>query len=496
MKWFLNNNFLLVTACLLLNLSIFNGIAQNTRTYYTLEEVVKTAQKNSVDAYRAKHRYKGSYWQHRSYKAAYLPQLSLDASIPNLNRSISPITLPDGSDVFIRRSLASSSANLSVSQAVGLTGGQLFLNSSLQRIDLIRDSIITSYSSTPISIGFSQPLFGFNAYKWERRIEPLRYKESQRQFIEEQENIAIRATNLFFDLLNAQINIEITKANFSNNDTLYKIALGRYNLGKIAENELLEMELNFLNAQSRLEQSRIDYQAALFKFRSYLGIKNNDEVELALPLNTPDIRIDAQKAVAEALKNRPDAIANQKNIIESERDLARAKADNRFNINMYAAYGLAQSAPLFSDIYQNPLDQQQLVLGVQIPILDWGVAKGKIKMAESYQELVRTNVEQAIIDFEQEIYLKTLHFNMLIQQLNIAAKADTIGMKRYEVTKQRFLIGRIDIIPLNLAQEAKDMATQSYINALRAYWTAYYEIRRLTHYDFLNNKNLEADFNF
>ncbi len=463
---------------------------------FTLKDVILLAQDNSVDAQRAQHRYKGNYWQHRSFKAGYLPQLSLDASVPNLNRSIAPITLPDGSDIFIRRSLATSNTALSLSQAVGLTGGRIFLNSGLQRIDLIGDSITTSFSSTPINIGFNQPLFGFNAYKWERKIEPLRFQEAERRYIEDNEAIALRATNIFFDLLNAQINIEINKTNFVNNDTLYKIALGRYNIGKIAENELLEMELNFLNAQARLEQSRIDYQGALFRFRSYLGLQDAVEIFLELPLETYDIQINVQEAIAKAFLNRPDIIENQRNLLEAERDLDKAKADNRFNINLYASYGLAQSAESFGNVYQEPLDQQQLLIGIHVPILDWGVAKGRVKMAESYRQLVKTNVQQALMDFEQEVYLKTMHFNMLKKQLELAAKADTIAMKRYEVTKQRFLIGRIDIIPLNLAQEAKDLAAQNYINALRNYWTAYYEMRRMTHFDFVENKNISPSMNF
>jgi len=485
---------LLKIICVLLLFITHTCLAQQAKKVLTLEETIIIARKNSLDAIRAKHTYKGSFWQYKTFKAGYLPQLSMDATIPSLNRTISPITQPDGSEIFINRSLANSTANLSLSQNIGFTGGKIYLNSGIQRIDLIKSPISTSYSSTPVSIGFNQPLFGFNTFKWERKIQPIMYDVAQKQFVEDQENIAIRATGYFFDLLNAQINLQISASNYSNNDTLYKIAKGRYNLGKIAENELLEMELNFLNSETRVEQNKIDYQSALFKFRSYLSIKDTEQIDLKLPLNVPAVNVNTSKAIAEALKNRPDALAQQKNLIEAERDLAKAKADNRFNINLFGLYGLTQTAENFNNVYKSPLDQQQLVIGFQIPLLDWGVARGKIKMAESYRELVKTNVEQAVIDFEQEIYLKSMQYNMLPKQLGLAAKADTIALKRYEVTKQRFLIGRIDIIPLNLAEEAKDLAKQSYINSLRNFWNSYYEMRKLTHYDFLKNEVLSVNF--
>ncbi len=474
-------------------LPLYSG-ASETR-HLDLDQVIALAREQSPDALVARHRYRGSYWQHRSFRAGYLPHMRLDATIPSLNRTISPVTQPDGSDVFVRRSLATSSGNLSLSQTVGPTGGQLFVTSGLQRIDLIRDDeTLVSYLATPVNIGFSQPIFAFNPYRWERKVEPLRYQEARRRYVGEMETLSIRATNLFFDLLLAQINIEINQINLESNDTLYQIAKGRHSLGRIAENELLQMELNVLNSEALLEQSRIDYEAALFRFRSFLGFDDATPLELIPPEEVYDLRVDVSAALAEARRNRPDMLSRERELIEAEREVNRARSESRFNASLYAVYGLTQSADEFVDAYRNPLDQQQLTIGVQIPILDWGVSRGKVKMAESNRELVETNVNQAKVDFEQEVFLKVMEFNMLEDQLEIARKADDIAERRYDVTRQRFMIGRIDIIELNLALEEKDRSKQRYLSALRNYWRGFYEIRRLTHYDFLNNRPIEADF--
>ena len=77
---------------------------------------------------------------------------------------------------------------------------------------------------------------------------------------------------------------------------------------------------------------------------------------------------------------------------------------------------------------------------------------------------------------------------------DIDAKADTIASLRYDVTKQRFYIGRIDVLELNLAQRDKDDATRGYLSALRNYWDYYYNIRRLTLYDFKKGIPLTEDF--
>ncbi|MFO7999191.1 MAG: TolC family protein [Bacteroidales bacterium] len=471
------------------------GFAQEASRFFTLDEVIALAREASPDAMMARHRYRGSYWQYRSFQAGYLPNLRLDATIPNLNRTISPITLPDGSDIFVRRSLATSSGTLSMSQTIGLTGGQLFVNSGLQRIDLIRDDeTLVSYLSTPVNIGFRQPIFAYNPYKWEREIEPMRYKESRKRYVEDLENISIRATSLFFDLLLAQINIGINRINLSSNDTLYTIAQGRFSLGRIAENELLQMELNVLNSEALLEQSRIDYEAALFSFRSFLGIDGDHQLELIPPSTAHDLQIDFGLALAEARRNRADIIAQQRRLVEAESQVSQAKAEGRFNANLFAVYGLTQTATELSMAYHDPLDQQQLTIGVQIPILDWGVSRGRIKMAESNRELVNTTVKQDMVDFEQEVFFRVMEFNMLKSQLEIAQKADVIAEKRHEVTLQRFMIGRVDVIELNLALEEKDRSKQRYLAAMRNYWRGFYEMRRITLYDFLNDRPLVVDF--
>jgi outer membrane protein TolC len=68
----------------------------------------------------------------------------------------------------------------------------------------------------------------------------------------------------------AQNMMEIQQKNLANNDTLYKIAVGRYNLGKIAENELLQMELSVMNAKTNLAQAQLDVELRQLELKTFL----------------------------------------------------------------------------------------------------------------------------------------------------------------------------------------------------------------------------------
>lgn len=468
-----------------------NNFAQEKKIVnLTLNDVVRIAKEQSPDALMAKHKFKSSYWQYRTFKANYLPQVNFSSTLPDFSKSIDKITLSNGDDIFIKRRLANSNMSISVAQKIGLTGGQIFLNSNVRRLDVIGDSTNTSYLTTPINIGLSQPVFAYNPYKWEKKIEPLEYEEAKRIYLEDMEQVAITATNYFFDMLLAQIKTKIQLLNKTNNDTLYKIAQGRYNLGTIAENDLLQLQLSLLNSNTNYENQKLNLQMKRFKLKSFLRLKDNEIINLIPPDKIFDIEVNHEKAISEARQNASDFIAFNRKILEQEREVSRAKLENRFSANIYAVYGLTQSADGFQEAYKNPLDQEQIRFGIQVPIIDWGLAKGKIKMAESNQQLVQTSVEQQQIDFNQNIFLKVSRFNMQKSQLLIAAKSDTVAQKRYMVTKQRYLIGKISITELNIAQTEKDRAKESYINTLWTYWTNYYELRKLCLYDFINDKKI------
>jgi outer membrane protein TolC len=62
------------------------------------------------------------------------------------------------------------------------------------------------------------------------------------------------------------------------------------------------------------------------------------------------------------------------------------------------------------------------------------------------------------------------------------------------VAKQRYLIGKIDITELNIAQSEKDVAKKSYFNALQSFWKGLYEMRKLTLFDFIENKAISYDY--
>jgi outer membrane protein len=472
-----------------------NSYSQNDSITLTLEDALHLAHQQSPDALIAKNTFLKNYWAYRSYKADYLPSVTLDATLPSLSQSYRIIPVENGPDIFQFNDFNNYSAKMTINQKIGPTGGSVFLQSSLQRLDnFLPDTSYTSYQTTPVIIGYSQPLFQFNQYKWDKKLEPLRYEKAKRKYLEDMEQISITTTQHFFNLLVAQVQKDISVKNMKNYDTLYRIAKGRFNLGKIAENDLLQLELNYLKAKAAVDKDNLNYENMVFRLKSYLRIKETQPVNLIPPAETKYKVINADEAIQQAKKNTSSALDFDERLISAESQLSQAKLNGRFDADLYLEYGLTQSADQLADSYKDPRNQQMLNLGIKMPLLDWGRARGNINVAESNLELEKTAVEQDVIDFQQNVFLQVMQFNMQKEQLIIAAKSDTVAQKRFEITQKRYMIGLInDVLELNNAQIDNDNAKQGYYQSLRSYWLNYFELRQMTLYDFFDDRMLIFD---
>ena len=451
----------------------------------TLEEALLIARERSIQALIAKQQFKVSFWDYRTFKDAYLPQLSANGTLPDFQRFIQSYTNPDGTKTYLLQQYVNYSANLSLSQQIGFTGGNISLNSGLMRTDNIGDSTTTSYLSTPINIRYTQPIFKFNSYRWERKLKPLQYDQAKRKYLESLEDISIATTNYFFALLEAQVGKKIAVTNYLNYDTLYKITQGRFQLGKIPQNQLLLYELSLLKAKLSIENADLALQDALFNFKSFLRIQDADSIVLDPPVDINYFKVNPVTAIEEASANTSSAEDFQRQLIEADMNVNMAKMDGRFDADLSAIFGYNQTAPKLPDAYKNPQDLEQLTLQMNVPIVDWGVARGKIKMAESQREIVKNQVEQGMIDFKQSVYRDVMNFNMQQNQLEIAAKADTVAKKSYQITQERYMIGKItDFQELYTAQTEADNSENSYFTALQNYWQRYFSLRKETLYDF------------
>lgn len=467
--------------------------AQATRRL-TMKEAIRLAQEQSISSMVSKNIFASAYWQYRSYRADRLPSLNLEANALSLDRSIVPLQNAETGEINYRSvSTLGNDAALFIRQKISATGGEITLRSSLRRLDQFAPDNLTWYSQ-PITLTYIQPLFGYNAYKWSKRIEPHNFEAAKLEYLERMEGVTIQAVTYFWNLAMAALNRDIAVANHKNSKQLYRIAEERYKIGSIKRDEVLQLELRVLRDSLEINTAQTDYTSRRNRLASFIGLREETDLALETDYTLPGITLDYETVLAASLRNSSFELNQKIALLESERAIARARADRGIDISFNARFGLSQSDRTVSRAYSHLRDQQVAGFSVGIPILDWGVGRGKVKMARSNAETVRYEQEQARLDHEQDIFVRVMEFNAKERQCDASRRAGEIADERFALSVENFTRGALSVTELNTAQTDKDTARREYIANLGEYWMSYFTLRRLSLYDYLSGTDINAQF--
>ena len=460
----------------------------------SLDEVIRTARTQSVEALQAKQAFISTYWAYRSYKASRLPSVYMYGDIMNFDRSLTLLQNPDNGTLnYVSSNNLQNSAGLQINQNITFTGGTLSVASDLSRIDQFGMGKSLTWYSRPITVSYYQPLFTYNQFKWDRKIEPKEYEKGKRNYLETMEGITIEAVYAYHNLLLAKMNNSISKSNFENSGNMLKIASERLQLGDVTKAEYLQLELRVLNDSIAINETAVAVRQAQMQLNSLLGYDESYEIVPKAEEILPQIQMDYELVMDKSLKNSSFSLRNELSLLNAESDVAYAKASRGFSFALNARFGMSQTGPQFPEAYKNLLDQEVVGITFSIPIFDWGLGKGKVQKAKAAQEVVKAQVQQSENDYRRQLYTAVNQFNNQRQQCLVSKKAMYIAAERYELTMHRFREGNASVTDLNTAQSENDSALRQYISDVSNFWTYYYTLRQHTLYDFIKGRDLEID---
>lgn len=467
-----------------LALAAMSSLSAQQPLQLSLRDAVARAQARGPLAIAARESRDAARARDRAFSAALLPQAALTGNVPTFNRSIIPVLQPDGSTLFRAQEQNEGNVNVSVTQRLPWLGGDLFVNSALSRLDVVGATSTRTWSATPMTVGIRQEIFRPNRQRWDNREQVLRYDAAERTYREALEEVAISTANLFFDYYTARLNLVNAESNAAVNDTLFTLNRGRFEVGRIGENDLLQSELALLRAQAALEGARVTHDRTLASLRLALDLPVGAPLEIVMEAPPGDIVADTARAVAMAMRSRAQMRELELQEVQAERRVVEARRGSGFGGTLQASMGLNQTANELQGAYRDPREAQRFSFGLSVPIIQWGGRSAQIAASEYDQRRVAVTTRYTREQIAQEAHFAVLELGQAARQLTIAAKADTVGAKRFEVAKSRYVIGRIGPDNLYQAQNEKDQALLQYLQSLRGYWVAYYRLRRLTMYDF------------
>lgn len=458
----------------------------------TLDEAITRARARSVDAAVALDELKTAYWQWRTFRADHLPEVTFEATAPSYSNQYTSYMDDRGDYSFVNTNHLEATGQLSVIQKVRLTGATVRLTSSLDFMRMFGDNSSTRFMTIPVALSINQPLFAANTMKWDARIEPVRYAEAKAAFMSATEDVARATVEYYFSLILSRTNLSIAEQNLAVAEKLYEVAVEKRKMGQISENDLLQMELNVLDARSDATDCRSTLKSNMFTLRSFLDIEEDVDIIPVVPDDTPVADISYGDALDRALANNKFAQSMRRRQLEADYEVARAKGD-RNRVDLFVQVGFTGTDSRFGDSYTRLRGNQLAQVGFSIPLLDWGRRAGKVKVAESNRRVTESRLRKESQDFSHDLFVLVERYTNQQQQLEMARRSSEIASRRYDTNVQTYLIGRISTLDLNDSQTRKDDAMRNYINELYRFWTYWYQIRSLTLYDYSGHMPINAD---
>ena len=166
-------------------------------------------------------------------------------------------------------------------------------------------------------------------------------------------------------------------------------------------------------------------------------------------------------------------------LLNAMQSVSQAKANNGPSVSFNARFGLSNDDSNIASAYSHLKDQEILGLSVSLPIADWGMGRGRIKMAKSREEKGRSTHGQGLIDYRVDLVIKVMPFNNQRSLCEVARRAAEVATESCELSRESFLNGNINVMELNQLQNAKDNAVISYLKSIQSFWNYYFTLRKI-----------------
>ncbi|MBO7463606.1 MAG: TolC family protein [Bacteroidales bacterium] len=460
----------------------------------TLPQVIELAKDSSLTAFRYKNMYLASYWNFRTFKANRLPSLSLDIEPVVYNRQlVARYDSENDIDIYRQQKSYSASAGLTLTQNFDPLGGTFYVSTSLDYLRGFGDKTFNQYTAVPFIIGYRHNSFGYNQFKWDRKIEPMKFEKAKQEYLYNTELIAIQAVQYFFQLALSQAQYENAVAQKAKCDSLLIIGQMKFKIASITKSDLMTLQLDVLNAQNSIATAEVNVRRNMLRLTSFLGLDRNIKLSLVLPDNPPEISIDLDRAINLMHQNNYMILEKMQSVSEAEMNLDRIRKSNRLSAGVSASVGYNQEAEKLPDAYKNPMRRDVVSVSISVPLLDWGVRKGQKNQAANTLDIAKIEQAQKMDELEQNVINSIGELQTRYALLTTAVEALTLARDVYDQNVLNFQNGSCDITTLSASQSRLQSAQNQYITTMSDYWSCYYDIRSQTLFDFINNSPLNID---
>ncbi len=472
-------------------ISLLNVSSQNLYEL-DLEKSIEIAKKQSFRMLILNKRLEQSEYQLQAAKRNFRTKVNFDLTGPRYTKTIrrweNNTVNYDTTSKFEYRGY------LTINQPLP-TDGNIFISSEVYNNDDFTDEARSLDMGTRIN--FNQPieaLYAYNRIKSELKRAELNYESTLKNLKRTELDIIYETSRAFYNLLSTKQRMEIASQILNRQKEAYEIAQNKYSAGLIREVEALQIEVDLGQAQNDYDLAISNFESQSNLFKQNLGLSLNDSVAIQSEMVFNVIQVDVNKAIQHGLDNRLEIREREIDIEITKLELRRQKSEGLIKGDITAYYGFkgARTVPIdyyqvYSDTYQDMLnspDDYSIGINIQIPLIDWGENKSRVKSIMANLEMNQYQLDEEKLTIEREIRNTINELESSLRRLQLNEKTVKLAEKSFEISEYRFKNGDIDSEALALDRQRINNARLSHLESYITYKLLIADLMRRTFYDF------------
>lgn len=286
---------------------------------------------------------------------------------------------------------------------------------------------------------------------------------------------------LYRDFLRAWHGQAIYRSSLSRSRKLLQINEELIRAGRMAAMEIVQTQadvaaknLSYRAAQNALANARLSLLKRL-DIDKHMPVEPVSETQLSEPPPAVEHLLEL------ALANRPDFLAQRLAVTIAEIELAQARDQQRWQLDLEATYGLSTESgeTALQEWLSAGKSDWEISLALKIPLndvrarRDTVVAEVALRQARLALARLRDTLEIELMDAVRDIAIRR-------EQVTLARQALDLAEKTLAIEEEKLQVGRSSNFQLLSFQDALQQAQNEELDARMAYLNALTELDRLT----------------
>lgn len=275
------------------------------------------------------------------------------------------------------------------------------------------------------------------------------------------QNIILKTITSYYTVLTVQQDLQSLEKSFEEQNLKLIKSKALLELGRITNNDLVRSELDVANSKIELINAKNNLETAKLNLMNIMGLDHEFEFKLDESAEYELIEIDLNDSINYALQKRPDLKALSANQKAAESNLYVSKKEFYPRIWGRTAYrfeGEGATTPAFI-----------VGVGLSFPIFNGFSRFAKLDETRAKLKQARLEIETSKTSVVSEI--KELYSNIKVdeEKISLTKISKTSAEKNFELSQERYNLGRASSIELSVADAMNTSAKSDYLKSVYDY---------------------------